>query len=86
MAAYTRPVPSLDTLPSRETFQSEYVRRHRPVVLKGAGPALLPQAWRLFHDGEGMEVEGDGKGRGKGKGGRWMARLLEILKDASTHM
>lgn len=77
---HIRPVPVLDGLPSKKAFQFEYVRRHRPVVLKGAAPVLLPRAWGLFHDDED---EGQEK-QGKGKNGRWMERLGAILQDAST--
>ncbi len=71
----TRPVPVLEGLPSSNAFQTKYLRRHRPVVLKGAAPFLVPKAWALFHADDDDNDEG-------GSSSRWMARLANILEDA----
>lgn len=66
----TRPVPVVEGegLPeSRAAFEARYLKRQRPVVLRGAAPLLVPKAWRLFHD----EAEAE-----------WLDRLGDILKDA----
>lgn len=47
----TRPVPVMEGLPEcRAAFEGRYLKRHRPVVLRGAAPRLVPKAWQLFHD------------------------------------
>jgi hypothetical protein len=73
--AAARPVPVVEAsaLPDPETFTTQYVNRHRPVVLKGAAPVLVPKAWALFHN----DAEG-------GDEGRWLAPLTDILKGAGA--
>lgn len=67
----TRPVPVVEGLPpSRAEFEARYLKRQRPVVLKGAAPLLVPKAWALFHD--------------EGEGGDWAATLGRILGDAAV--